>query len=84
MSDRLRGLGWTVPPSDANFVFASPPPGISAAAIANRLRDGWILVRHFAVPGLDGALSITVGDAAATDRLLAAISDLDGSIASCT
>jgi histidinol-phosphate aminotransferase len=84
MSDRLRGLGWTVPRSDANFVFASPPPGVSATAIATRLRDARILVRHFAIPGLDGALRITVGDAAATDRLLAAISDLDGSIASRT
>ena len=80
MSDRLRGLGWTVPTSHANFVFASPPPGITAAAIATRLRDARILVRHFAVPGLDGALRITVGDAEATDRVLAAISDLDGSI----
>ena len=79
MSDRLRGLGWTVPPSHANFVFASPPPGITAAGAATRLRDERILVRHFAVPDLDGALRITVGDAAATDRLLAAISDLDGS-----
>jgi histidinol-phosphate aminotransferase len=83
-SDRLRALGWMVPPSHANFVFASPPPGITAAAVANRLRDERILVRHFALPGLDGALRITVGDGAATDRLLASISDLDGPIASGT
>jgi histidinol-phosphate aminotransferase len=84
MSDRLRALGWTVPPSHANFVFASPPPGITAAAVASRLRDHRILVRHFTRPGLDGALRITVGDGAATDRLLAAISDLGGPILSGT
>jgi histidinol-phosphate aminotransferase len=84
MSERLRGLGWTVPPSHANFVFASPPAGITAAVVASRLRDERILVRHFTLPGLDGALRITVGDGAATDRVLAAISDLDGPIQSGT
>ena len=84
MSDRLRGLGWTVPPSHANFVFASPPPGITAAGAATRLRDERILVRHFSLPGLDGALRITVGDGAATDRLLAAITRLGGPIMSGT
>jgi histidinol-phosphate aminotransferase len=84
MSDQLRALGWMVPPSDANFVFASPPPGITAAAVARRLRDDRILVRHFTRPGLDGALRITVGDGSATDRLLSAISDLGGPILSGT
>jgi histidinol-phosphate aminotransferase len=84
MSERLRGHGWTVPDSQANFVFASPPSGITAAAVASRLRDDRILVRHFSAPGLTGALRITVGDGAATDRLLAAISVLDGPIQSDT
>ncbi len=79
LSDRLRELGWSVVPSQANFVFASPPPGNTAGAVAQRLRDHRILVRHFALAGLDGALRITVGDGPATDRLLAVISGLDGS-----
>jgi histidinol-phosphate aminotransferase len=78
MSERLRALGWTVAPSHANFVFTSPPPGMSAAAVAARLRESRILVRHFMLPGLDDALRITVGDAPATDRLLAVISGLNG------
>jgi histidinol-phosphate aminotransferase len=72
-SERLHALGWTVAPSHANFVFASPPPGLSAGETAARLRDSRILVRHFTVPGLDEALRITVGDTPATDRVLAAI-----------
>ena len=32
----------------------------------------------FALPGLDGALRITVGDGQATDRVLAVISSLNG------
>jgi histidinol-phosphate aminotransferase len=75
-SERLRVLGWTVVPSHANFVLASPPPGMSAAWVAARLRESRILVRHFSLPGLDEALRITVGDGPATDRLLAAISGL--------
>ncbi len=78
LSDRLRARGWSVEPSAANFVFASPPRGITAAAVAERLRDARILVRHFALPGLDGALRITVGDGQATDRVLAVISSLNG------
>jgi histidinol-phosphate aminotransferase len=76
--DRLRALGWSVEPSEANFVFASPPRGLTAAAVAARLRDARILVRHFALPALDEALRITVGDREATDRVLAVISSLNG------
>ena len=78
LSDRLDALGWRVEPSHANFVFASPPPGISAVAVAARLRDERILVRHFTAPGLDGFLRITVGDERATDRVLAVIAALNG------
>jgi histidinol-phosphate aminotransferase len=78
LSDRLGALGWRVEPSAANFVFASPPPATTAAAVATRLREARILVRHFTVPGLDEFLRISVGDARATDRVLAADSALDG------
>ena len=78
LSDRLAALEWRVEPSSANFVFASPPPGITAAAVAARLREQKILVRHFTAPGLDRFLRITVGDARATDRVLAVIATLNG------
>jgi histidinol-phosphate aminotransferase len=78
LSDRLGALGWRVEPSQANFVFVSPPPGTTAAAVATRLREARILVRHFTSPGLDEFLRITVGDARATDRVLAAVAAIDG------
>ena len=78
LSDRLTALGWTVEPSQANFVLASPPEGVTAAAAAARLREARILVRRFTLPGLEGALRITVGDRPATDRVLAVISALNG------
>ena len=71
-------------PSAADFVFASPPRGITAAAVAERLRDGVILVRRLALPVLDEAFRFTVGDGQATDRVLAVVSSLNGSTLSGT
>ncbi len=78
LSEGLGAMGWRVEPSAANFVFASPPPGTTAVAVATGLRDVRILVRHFTAPRLNEFLRITVGDARATDRVLAAISAFDG------
>jgi len=76
ITDVLSDLDWVVEPSEANFVFARPPRGISASDVAARLRGQRILVRHFSASGLDDRLRISIGDRAATDRLLAAIAKL--------
>lgn len=65
--------GWDVLPSGANFVFARPPQPLTAAVVADDLRRRKILVRHFAQPGIDDRLRITVGDEAAMDQLMAAL-----------
>ena len=75
LSLQLEDLGFDVLPSQANFVFAQPPPPQSAVEVAARLREARILVRHFDAPGIDARLRITVGDSAATDRLLEAVGD---------
>jgi histidinol-phosphate aminotransferase len=70
LTAELEQLGFAVPPSEANFVLArraGQPMGPVTAALAAR----GILVRHFAVPGLDDALRITVG----TDDEVAALLD---------
>jgi histidinol-phosphate aminotransferase len=68
----LEALGWSVLPSQANFVLATVPGG--NAAIAQRaLKDCGVLVRYFDAPGLRDKLRITVGTPADTDALLAAI-----------
>jgi histidinol-phosphate aminotransferase len=72
----LGDLGWDVPPSGANYVFALPPASTTAAEVAEKLRAERILVRHFDVPGLSDRLRISVGDAAAVDRVLAAIAGM--------
>lgn len=64
----LRGLGFTVLPSLANFVFVSHP-GVPASDLFARLRAAGILVRYFNLPRIDNFLRITVGTDADMDRL---------------
>ncbi|WP_345797711.1 histidinol-phosphate transaminase [Castellaniella sp. MT123] len=60
LAQNLRVLGFTVLPSQANFVFARHRSE-DATVIAQRLRDQGILVRHFQAPRIDQYLRITVG-----------------------
>jgi histidinol-phosphate aminotransferase len=70
----LKALGFEVLPSAANFVFARHATR-RAADLALALRERAILVRHFATPGIDDWLRISVG----TDAECALLRDaLDG------
>lgn len=69
-------LGFTVVPSSANFVFASPGAGRDAQALFLALREQGIIVRHFAKPRIGDFLRITVGTDEQCDALLDALSGL--------
>jgi histidinol-phosphate aminotransferase len=71
----LEALGFAVPPSEANFVLARRG-GCSMGPVAAALAARGILVRHFAVPGLDDALRITVGTDHEVAALLAALREV--------
>ncbi|HVS44707.1 MAG TPA: histidinol-phosphate transaminase [Candidatus Dormibacteraeota bacterium] len=71
LTARLVAAGWTLTPSEANFVFARPAGGEAPAVLA-RLREQRILVRHFTGEHAD-RLRITVGTPEQNDRLLAAL-----------
>jgi histidinol-phosphate aminotransferase len=75
--EMLTHRGFDVVPSQANFVFARHP-NHDAAALALRLRENKILVRHFAKPRIDQHLRITVGTDAQVAALLAALETLTG------
>jgi histidinol-phosphate aminotransferase len=68
----LAGMGFRVPPSEANFVFAVHPK-LAAPELYRALRDRGILVRHFATPALRDGLRITVGTPEQNDALLSAL-----------
>jgi len=64
----LRARGWTVWPSQANFLLARPAGGDARGAFET-LKAGGVLVRYFDKPPMDDKLRITVG----TDEQCAAL-----------
>ena len=68
-ADSLRGLGFHVLPSMANFVFARHP-GWSGSELYSKLREKGILIRHFALPRIEDFIRITIGTRSGMDRLL--------------
>ncbi|UJP40477.1 histidinol-phosphate transaminase [Cellulomonas palmilytica] len=69
MLDGLRGQGWTVPDSQANFVWL--PVGEQAGALAELCSRAGVIVRPFAGDGV----RVSVGEREATDLLLAATAE---------
>ena len=67
----LKELGFTMPPSSANFVYAKPP--IDCGTLYQNLRNKGILVRYFNKPVLNEYLRITIGTDEEMKELLDAI-----------
>ena len=67
----MRGLGYQVPDSQANFVWATGGP--PARPTFQALKDRKILVRLMAYPGYPEGLRISVGTDEEIDRLLDAL-----------
>lgn len=61
LAQGLLALGFEVPPSQANFLFARVPKGHDALTLKNQVQAAGILLRHFATEGLDDRLRISVG-----------------------
>ena len=73
LSEALRGLGFEVLPSAANFIFARHPRH-DAARLAASLRAHHILVRHFRQPRIEQYLRISIGTDAQCHALADALS----------
>ena len=72
----LEELGFSLPPSQANFVLARhPEPGRAAELFAGLKKSG-VLVRYFDKPGLSDCLRVTVGTVQQNTAFLAALADL--------
>jgi histidinol-phosphate aminotransferase len=78
LTDALTGMGFEIPPSQANFVLAQWNGNPSAKEIFSVLRERSVVVRYFDAPRLDNALRITVGTDGEIDALLAALRDVVG------
>ncbi len=77
LSGGLAALGFQLPPSAANFVFARHPQR-EAVELAAQLRERGIIVRHFPQPRIEQYLRITVGRADENAALLGALQDFLG------
>lgn len=75
LSDSLLGLGFDCLPSSANFIMATHG-ALSAADLAQKLRQQGIIVRYFDRERLDCYLRITVGTAEQNQCLIAALQQL--------
>lgn len=70
----LRDLGYTVPESQANFVWCQGGP--PAAVVYERLKERHILVRLMRYPGQPDGLRITVGTDAEIDQFLGTLREI--------
>jgi histidinol-phosphate aminotransferase len=71
LTDALRAMGYQVPDSQSNFVWATGGP--PARATFQKLKDCKILVRLMAYPGYPEGLRISVGTDEEIDRFLVAL-----------
>lgn len=72
LTDELTKLGFSVLPSQTNFILAKPPQ-FPAEAWLGKLRDRKVLVRWFKYPEVRDYLRITIGSDNETDFLLKAV-----------
>jgi histidinol-phosphate aminotransferase len=71
----LRGIGFSVLPSSANFLFVKPPH-MSGANLFSALREKGILVRHFNKDRIADYLRISIGTDEDMDALLGACGEI--------
>ncbi len=69
----LRDRGWFVIDSKTNFVFAKKD-GMGGRAVYEKVRDAGILIRHFATPGIEDFVRISIGSHEQMDALKKAMS----------
>jgi histidinol-phosphate aminotransferase len=75
LTEALRELGFEVPESQSNFVFAKCKKS-KADVIFNKLKERRIYVRYFNLPGLEDKLRITVGTEEQNNILISALKEI--------
>lgn len=71
----LKALGFTMPESSANFVFAKPPEGITAETLYKNLKAKGILVRYFNKPVINEYLRISIGTDEEMDEFISTVKE---------
>jgi histidinol-phosphate aminotransferase len=73
--DELIGLGYTVLPSSANYLFASPPDR-DGQRVYDALYQRQVLVRFFTDPALAHGLRISIGTREEMEKTLALLREI--------
>lgn len=76
LQNGLYALGFDVPASQANFLFARVPAGQDALGLKRDLQAAGILLRHFPTADLDNRLRVSVGSERENDVLLQRLGEL--------
>ena len=76
LTSDLQEMGFTVEPSQTNFIFVTPPDGCAADTLYSDLEKAGILVRYFSDPQLSHGLRITIGTRDEMDQLIIVIKKL--------
>ena len=76
MQSSLESLGFSVLPSQANFVLAEVPSKTTAVNLLEALKQNKILVRHFANSKLDHMLRISIGSEDENATLIKTLKDI--------
>jgi len=69
----LEEIGFDIPDSSANFIFAKPPKEVTAEGLYQNLRAQGILVRYFKTAGINDRLRITIGTKEEMEQFVAAV-----------
>jgi histidinol-phosphate aminotransferase len=75
LSEQLRVIGFTLPDSSSNFVFAEHSKR-KAKIIFDKLVERNIYVRYWDLPGIENKLRISVGTKEQNDTLLSALKEI--------
>ena len=73
VSKELRAMGFDLPDSSSNFVFARPPMPFTAETLYKNLKAKGILVRYFNKPLINDRLRISIGTDEEMDEFLKAV-----------
>jgi len=75
LTEQLRGLGFEMPDSSSNFVFAEHETR-KAKSVFDKLVQRNIYVRYWDLPGIENKLRISVGTKEQNDTLLSALKEI--------
>ena len=75
LSEQLKAIGFTLPESSSNFVFAEHTTR-KAKSIFDKLVERNIYVRYWDLPGIENKLRISVGTKEQNDTLLSALKEI--------